>query len=87
MKKISEDLNPKCERISQETYDYLLKVSGQADCLGWDLHLLADSLDKDYATGFEGSVWLHNMAARVEALSSEIVEVINRLEDDDKVPL
>lgn len=87
MKKISEDLNPKCEGISQKTYDYLFKVSGQADCLGWDMHILADSLDKDHATGLEGFVWLHNMAARVEALSSEIVEVINRLEDDNKMPL
>ena len=87
MKKISEDLNPKCERISQKTHDYLFKVSAQADCLEWDMHILADCLNKDYATGYDGFVWLHNMAARVEALSSEIVEVINRLEDEDKMPL
>lgn len=56
MKKISEDLNPKCDMISQDSYDYLFKVSGQADCLQWDMHLLADKLDKDHATGFEGFV-------------------------------
>lgn len=86
MKKISEDLNPKCDKISQDSYDYLFKVSGLADCLQWDMHLLADMLDKDHATGFDGFVWLHNMAARVEALAREMVEVINRLEDDNKIP-
>ena len=86
MKKISEDLNPKCERISQNTHEYLFKVSGQADSLEWDMHHLADMLDKDHATGFDGFVWLHNMAARVEALAREMVEVINRLEDDNKIP-
>lgn len=86
MKKISDDLNPKCDKISQDSYDYLFKVSGQADCLQWDMHLLADMLDKDHATGFEGLVWLHNMAARVDAISKEIVDVINKLEDDEKMP-
>ena len=86
MKKLIEDLNPKCEKISQDSYDYLFKVSGQADSLQWDMHLLADMLDKDHATGFEGFVWLHNMAARVDALSKEIVDVINQLEDDKKMP-
>ncbi len=86
MKKPSEDLNPKCEKISQDSYDYLLKVSGQADSLAWDMHILADKLAKDYATGYEGLVWLQNMAARVDTLSSEIVEVINRLEDENKMP-
>ena len=87
MKKLSEDLNPECERISQKTHDYLFKVSGGADCLAMDMHILAYELAKDYATGFEGSVWLHNMAARVDALSNEIAGVINRLEDDKKMPL
>lgn len=87
MKKLSEDLNPKCERISQNTHDYLFKVSGGADCLAWNMHILADELDKDYATGYEGLVWLQSMAARVDALSYEIAEVINRLEDDNKMPL
>ena len=86
MKKPSEDLNPKCEKISQETHDYLFKVSGGADCLAWDMHILSDMLAKDYATGYDGLVWLHNMAARVDALSREIVEVINRLEDENKMP-
>ncbi|MBQ7180646.1 MAG: hypothetical protein IJR87_05065 [Bacteroidaceae bacterium] len=86
MKKISEDLNPKCDKISQDTYEYLFKVSGQADSLEWDMHHLADMLDKDHATGFDGFVWFHNMAARVEALAREMVEVINRLEDDNKIP-
>lgn len=87
MKKLSEDLNPKCERISQKTHDYLFKVSGGADCLAWNMQILADELAKDYATGYEGLVWLQNMAARVDALSYEIAEVINRLEDDNKIPL
>lgn len=87
MKKLSEDLNPKCERISQKTHDYLFKVSAGADCLAWNMHILADELAKDYATGYEGLVWLQNMAARVDALSYEIAEVINRLEVDNKIPL
>lgn len=86
MKKLSEDLNPKCEKISQDSHDYLFKVSGQADSLAWDMHILADKLAKDYASGYEGLLWLQNMAARVDALSSEIVEVINRFEDENKMP-
>ena len=86
MKKLIEDLNPKCEKISQDSYDYLIKVSGQADSLAWDMHLLSDMLDKDHATGWDGLVWLHNMAARVDAISNEIVEVINRLENENKMP-
>lgn len=62
-------------------------MSGGADCLAWNMHILADELAKDYATGYEGLVWLQNMAARVDALSYEIAEVINRLEDDNKMPL
>lgn len=87
MKKISEYLNPRCERISQNTHDYLFKVAGQADSLEWDIHLLVDMLYKDHAAGYEGIMWLHTMAARVDALSREIVDVINRLEDDNKMPL
>lgn len=86
MKKLSEDLNPKCEKISQQSYDYLLKVLGQAEGLAWDMHVLSDSLSKDAATGYDGVLWLQNMAARADAISSEIVEVINRLEDEDKMP-
>lgn len=86
MKKLSEDLNPKCQKISQDSHDYLMKVSGQADCLAWDMHILADKLAKDFAAGYEGLVWLQNMAARVDAISSEMVEVINRLEDENKIP-
>lgn len=86
MKKLIEDLNPKCEKISQDSYDYLFKVSGQADCLGWDMHLLAKYMEKDHAAGYEGLVWLQNMAARVDAISREIVDVINRLEDENKIP-
>ena len=86
MKKISEDLNPKCERISQNTYDYLFKVSAQAESLAWDMCLLADYLSKDFATGFDGCVWLQSMAARVSAVSNEIVNVINILEDENKTP-
>lgn len=86
MKKISEDLNPKCKIISQNSYDYLLKVSCQAESLEWDMHLLADFLSKDFATGFEGCVWLQSMAARVGAISNEIVNMINILEDENKTP-
>ena len=86
MKKISEDLNPKCKKISQDSFDYPFKVSAQAECLAWDMHILSDMLSKDYATGFDGFVWLQSMAARVNAISNEIVEVINRLEDENKMP-
>lgn len=86
MKKLSEDLNPKCEKISQDSYDYLFKVSAQAASLAWDMGILSDKLAKDLATGYEGLVWLQNMAARVDAISREIVDVINRLEDENKMP-
>lgn len=86
MKKISEDLNPKCEKISQQSYDYLFKVSGQAESLAWDMHVLSDSLSNDAATGYDGYLWLQNMAARVDAISDEIVNVINILESEDKTP-
>ena len=86
MKKISEDLNPKCEKISQESYDYLFKVSAQAESLAWDMHLLDKYLVKDNATGYEGQIWLQSMAARVDAISDEIVNTINLLEDEDKTP-
>ena len=86
MKKISEDLNPKCEKISQDSYDYLFKVSGKAESLAWDMHILADYLSKDFAIGFEGHVWLQNMAARIDVFSKEIVNMINLLEDKNKTP-
>ena len=86
MKKISEDLNPKCEKISQDSYDYLFKVSGQAESLAWNMHILDDYLSKDFAIGFEGHVWLQNMAARIDAFSNEIVNMINLLEDKNKTP-
>lgn len=86
MKKISEDLNPKCEKISQQSYDYLLKVLGQAEGLAWDMHVLSDSLSKDAAIGYDGIMWLQNMAARVDAISNEIVNAINILESEDKTP-
>lgn len=86
MKKISEDLNPKCEKISQQTYDYLFKVSAQAESLAWDMHVLSDSLSKDAATGYDGIMWLQNMAARIDAISDEIVNVINILDSEDKTP-
>ena len=86
MKKISEDLNPKCEKISQQSYEYLFKVLGQAEGLAWDMHVLSDSLSKDAAIGYDGIMWLQNMAARVDAISNEIVNVINILESEDKTP-
>ena len=86
MKKISEDLNPKCEKISQDSYDYLFKVSGQAESLAWNMHILANYLSKDFATGFEGQVWLQNMTARIDAFSNERVNMINLREDENKAP-
>lgn len=86
MKKISEDLNPKCQKISELSHDYLFKVSGQAESLAWDMHILADALDKDFAVGYDGYVWLENMAARVNAISNEIVDVIDCLEIEWKMP-
>lgn len=84
MKKISEDLNPKCEKISEKSYEYLFKVSAQAESLAWDMHVLSDSLSKDAATGYDGLMWLQNMAARADAISDEIVNVINILDSEDK---
>lgn len=87
MKKISEDLNPKCQKLSQDSYDYLFKVSGQAESLAWDMHLLADYLDKDAATGYDGWLWIQTMAARVNAISNEIVDVINLIDKEGKDPV
>ena len=86
MKKLSEDLNPKCKMISEEAHDYLYKVSASAESLALDMNILADKLAKDCAAGYEGLVWLQGRAARIDAISSEIVEVINRLEDENKMP-
>jgi len=84
--KLSEDLNPKCERISKETYKSLIKVSGGAEALSWDMHLLANKLAEDHADGYEGLVWFQSMAARVNAISNEIADVIDRLEIQNKMP-
>lgn len=86
MKKIVEDLNPKCKKISQDSYDYLFKVSGQAESLSWDMHLLAEYLDKDYAIGFEGLVQIKSMAARIRAISDEFVDLINTISEKDMEP-
>ena len=86
MKKLSEDLNPKCKMISEEAHDYLYKVSAGAESLAWDMNILADKLAKDYAAGYEGLVWLQSMAARVDAISNEIADFIERLEIQNKMP-
>ena len=86
MKKLSEDLNPKCKMISEKAHDYLYKVSAGAESLAWDMNILADKLAKDYAAGYEGLVWLQSMAARVDAISNEIADVIERLEIQNKMP-
>ena len=86
MKKLTEDLNPKCKKISQDSYDYLCKVLGQAESLQWDTHLLADYLDKDYAIGYDGYVQIQCMSARVNSICNEISDFINLIDEKDLTP-
>lgn len=86
MKKLSECLNPKSGKITEEAYDYLFKVSGGAEEVAWNLHLLADYLDKTYTLDYDGDVSLQVMAARVDAISNEIVDLINLIDEKGLKP-
>ncbi len=86
MKKLSECLNPKGGKITEEAYDYLFKVSGGAEEVAWNLHLLADYLDKTYTLDYDGDVSLQVMAARVNAISHEIVDLINLIDEKGLEP-
>lgn len=86
MKKLSECLNPKSGKITEEAYDYLFKVSGGAEDVAWNLHLLADYLDKTYTLDYDGDVSLQVMAARVNAISNEIVDLINLINEKGLEP-
>lgn len=86
MKKLADTLNPKCKKITQEAHDYLFKVSGGAESLAWDIHLLADYLDKTYTMDPEGYNSLHVMAARIDAISNEVVDLINLIEEKGLEP-
>lgn len=86
MKKLSECLNPKSGKITEEAYDYLFKVSGGAEDVAWNLHLLADYLDKTYTLDYDGDVSLQVMAARVDAISHEIVDLINLIDEKGLEP-
>ena len=86
MKKLSECLNPKSGKITKEAYDYLFKVSGGAEVVAWNLHLLADYLDKTYTLDYDGNVSLQVMAARVNAISNEIVDLINLIDEKGLEP-
>lgn len=86
MKKLSECLNPKGGKITEEAYDYLFKVSGGAEEVAWNLHLLADYLDKTYTLDYDGDVSLQVMAARVDAISNEIADLINLIDEKGLEP-
>ena len=81
MEKICENLNPKCKKISQDSSDFLYRVSGNAESLAWNMNLLGDMLEKDYAMNYDGIMRLRAMAARVDAISIEIVDLINVLDE------
>ena len=86
MKKITEDINTKCKKLSQDSSDYLYKVAGGADCLSWDMHLLADFLSKDYTIGYDGHTRLHALAGKIDAISSEIQDLVNMFDDKGMMP-
>ncbi len=86
MKKLAECLNPKSKRLTEEANDYLFKVSGGAESLAWDIHLLADYLDKLYTLDYDGFVRLQVMAAKVNAISNEVVDLINLIDEKGLEP-
>ena len=86
MKKLSECLNPKSGKITKEAYDYLFKVSGGAEEVAWNLHLLADYLGKTCTLDYDGDVSLQVMAARMNAISNEIVDLINLIDEKGLEP-
>lgn len=80
MKKLAECLNPKSKKLTEEAHDYLFKVSGGAESLAWDIHLLADYLDKTYTLDYDGQMSLQVMAAKINAISNEVVDLINLID-------
>ena len=86
MKKLADTLNPKCEKITQKAHGYLFKVSGSAEALAWDAHLLSDYLSKTGALDYDGYVRLHTIAAQANAISNEIVDLINAIAEKDIEP-
>ena len=77
MKKISEDLNPKCERISQNTFS---KWSGQADSLEWDIfEMPVEALSDDLLEMFG----LEPRKVRIRKLSPEELRQIKMEKFDE----
>ena len=86
MKKLAECLNPKSERLTEAAHDYLFRVSGGAESLAWDMHILADFLDKSCTLDFDGYNRLQVMAAKVNAISNEVVDLINLIGEEGLEP-
>lgn len=86
MKKLADCLNPKSGKLTEDAYDYLFKVSGGAESLAWDIHILADSLDKLCSLDFDGYNTLQVMTARVNAISNEVVDLINLIDEKGLEP-
>ena len=84
MKKLTECLNPKSKKVTEEAHDYLFKVSGGAESLAWDIHLLADYLDS--TLDYDGFISLEVMAARIKAIRNEIVGLINLIDEKGLEP-
>lgn len=86
MKKLAECLNPKGSKLTEEAHDYLFKVSAGAESLAWNIHLLDDYLYKSYALDHDGSIRLQAMAAKIDAISDEVVDLINQIEEKGLEP-
>ena len=86
MKKLVDTLNPKCEKITEEAYDYLFKVNGAAEGLAWDTHILLAHLDKTFTLDYDGQMRLLTMAAQADAISNEIVDLINAIREKGMEP-
>lgn len=86
MKKLAECLNPKSKKLTEEAHDYLFKVSGGAESLAWDIHLLADYLDKTYTLDYDGQMSLQVMAAKIDVISKEVVDLINLIDEKGLEP-
>ena len=86
MKKLAECLNPKSKKLTEEAHDYLFKVSGGAESLAWDIHLLADYLGKTYTLDYDGQMSLQVMAAKINAISDEVVDLINLIDEKGLEP-
>ena len=86
MKKLAECLNPKSGKLTENAHEYLFKVSGGAESLAWDIHLLSDYLDETYTLDYEGCNSLQVMAARINAISNEVVDLINLIDEKGLEP-